>query len=494
MTTHEITWRLFHTRRELPRPQITDPLIETFAVGLDDWLDANDVLDGQPYLIDPQGHYDVQLNRYFRTYLSTAPINSQRAAASDLKLWLTFLWTSRGRRNWREATEDDRAAYKHWRTVNPRGPHVDLVTWDREVALVNQFYLWAVKNKQATGCMANPITQRETTAPPGYRHRAASTPAEASHQGPRNDVKWFPPATYQQWREVGLRGFTPLGLPDPSFRGRFASRNATYADLMIRTGLRLSEQTSLSLFELPRAVRGQVFTRTWLPASIAKNGSARWIYLRDSALHELWEYVEEERADAVEYARSSGAYERIRRPLVVHDRSRPQVEIAGQAVRVDQLDHAERLRLLIETPDGLEPAALWLNEDGLPSSPSCWQEVFKSANTRCRRHQLPLRANPHMLRHSFAVITLQQLWAGHLKDMGELNPGQRRTHQMVFGDPLNWLRIRLGHRSVVTTLCYLHALEELEMETRMALIPEDWGVAAVPDDSDYGDAPKESRA
>ena len=34
--------------------------------------------------------------------------------------------------------------------------------------------------------------------------------------------------------------------------------------------------------------------------------------------------------------------------------------------------------------------------------------------------------------------------------------------------------MRLGHRSVVTTQIYLHALEELEMETRLALTAEAW--------------------
>jgi len=36
------------------------------------------------------------------------------------------------------------------------------------------------------------------------------------------------------------------------------------------------------------------------------------------------------------------------------------------------------------------------------------------------------------------------------------------------------VRRRLGHRSVVTTQIYLHALAELEMHTRMALVPDGW--------------------
>ncbi|MGC5002635.1 tyrosine-type recombinase/integrase [Streptomyces sp. DT203] len=479
----ELAWRVFYTRRDLPRPQTADPLISTLW-DLDEWLDDHDVLDGTPYLISPKGQYDTELNSYFTTQLAGSPEDTQRAVASDLKLWLTFLWISRSSKDWRYATPEDRAAYKQWRTADPRGPHVDWTTWDREVATVNSFYKWATHPRHAY-VAENPIVQREARAHPSRgRHSTATTPAETSHTGPRNEIVWLTPGMYRAWRNVGLRGYTPQGLPDPSFRRRFGARNATYSDLMIRTGLRLCEQTSLSVFELPHLVPGKANVRTWLPWPIAKYGSARWIYVPSSSLKAVWDYVEEERAEAIEDARDAGVYDRIRNPLIITTRSDPFVEIDGQRITVDKLGHAERRRLLIDTPDGLEPAALWLNEQGLPSARSCWQEVFKAANRRCTGNRLNLRAHPHALRHSFAVITLEQLWRGHIQDLAAFNPGQRRTHQMIFGDPLNWVRIRLGHRSVVTTLRYLHALQELEMETRVALVPSDWEPPAAPADVD----------
>lgn len=39
---------------------------------------------------------------------------------------------------------------------------------------------------------------------------------------------------------------------------------------------------------------------------------------------------------------------------------------------------------------------------------------------------------------------------------------------------MDWIRRRLGHASQLSTLIYLHALQELEMETRMALVPDTW--------------------
>ncbi|MFE7244434.1 hypothetical protein [Streptomyces sp. NPDC057580] len=70
------------------------------------------------------------------------------------------------------------------------------------------------------------------------------------------------------------------------------------------------------------------------------------------------------------------------------------------------------------------------------------------------------------------MITLELLWRGHLQALGEMNERQRLTYQRVFGDPLNWVRIRLGHRSASTTAMYLHTLQELEMRTRLELVPE----------------------
>jgi hypothetical protein len=71
-------------------------------------------------------------------------------------------------------------------------------------------------------------------------------------------------------------------------------------------------------------------------------------------------------------------------------------------------------------------------------------------------------------------VTLEQLQRGHIASQADRNPEQRRTYSLIFGDPLDWVRRRLGHRSVVTTQIYLHALAELEMETRVILVPDEW--------------------
>ena len=143
-------------------------------------------------------------------------------------------------------------------------------------------------------------------------------------------------------------------------------------------------------------------------------------------------------------------------------------------MKVAHLEPSDRMRLLIDGPNGLEPAVFWLTEMGTPMTKSAWRQLFRTANLRCNSHGIRVWVHPHMLRHTFAVVTLEQLQRGHIAGQADRNQAQRRTYSLIFGDPLDWVRRRLGHRSVVTTQVYLYALAELEMETRMLLVPDGW--------------------
>src|SRR4051812_16425857 len=129
-------WRVCFTKRRLLRPLSALPLLDELAE-LDPWLDEHGVLDGLPFLIDPDGRYDSALNQCFTSgWLRNSPRNTQAAVAYDLKKWLDFLSSGRGGRDgsaWRNATPEDRAAFEQWRRKDPRGPRVADSTWDREV-------------------------------------------------------------------------------------------------------------------------------------------------------------------------------------------------------------------------------------------------------------------------------------------------------------------------------------------------------------------------
>lgn len=476
-------WRVHFTRRSLQLPGERRGLLAQIDMdGIGKWLDAQSFSEGSPCLFAPDGTYDLELNRYFEN--SAVRFRSRHtaaAAAYDLADFLTFLWWHRppvGAGSWKNATAADRAAYLYWRRKDPEGPRVAGSTWSRSVATVNAFYVWAV----GQGYVAvNPIVQREVRSRPGRRGSpGGQTPAEAARDRRRPDTRWFPPETYRRWRDVGVRGYGSAGIPASSFKGRNASRNAAFCDLMIRTGLRLEEQVSLTVFDLPDPNALTAMRPMRLPAAVAKGGSGRRVYVPSNVLTDVWDYVRFERAEAVAAATLRGDYDGVDNLLIVEDRTRPVVSSVGarsRAIAVEMLNPDERRRLFIRRPGGLEPASLWLSEAGWPMKPGAWQGVFQDANERCERRGVKLSCHPHMLRHSYAVITLELLQREQIRELADSTVAQRHSYEMIFGDPLDWVRRRLGHRSVESTFIYLHTLQELEMETRMALVPAEWETA-----------------
>ncbi|WP_179382394.1 integrase [Streptomyces sp. SA15] len=435
-------------------------------------------------MLSPRYVYDVDLNSYLhRVDYLEGPLNSQRNRARALAGYFTFLHQARWAKDWRDATEDDHRAYRHWRRQDAKGPRIGGATWSQDISHVFQFYKHAKRQKWVAEI---PIPLREA------KERATSSggrpvvterkkvPASYAHDEGGERIEWLPAAAYRRWRDVGVRGYDRDGLPRDNFRGRWASRNATFTDMLVRGGMRLEEQSTLLKSEIPLGEGPPGYSKFWLPKSIAKRESARGLYAPASSRRDLTAYALEDRALVVEEAQAAGRYRRIRRPLVISDPEFPRLAqytsgaMAGQRVDVRLLGPLERRRLLVDTEQGLEPAMFWLGEDGMPLALSTWKDMFTAANQRCEEAGLEERAHAHLCRHTFAVITLEQLQRGHLAALGEMNPAQRQHYQKIFGDPVDWIRRRLGHASQLSTLIYLHALQELEMETRMALVPDTW--------------------
>ncbi|MFE4610884.1 site-specific integrase [Streptomyces niveus] len=132
---------------------------------------------------------------------------TQFGYARDLAGFLSFVWSSREGRLWRDATEADHLAYLTWRRRDPDGPRVDGATWNREVAGVDAFYRWAVQD----GCVAmSPIPQvaRRRGAGAGW------VVGRWTSSGRRRTCTAFPGSGWsgcRRWRDVGVRGFDAAG-------------------------------------------------------------------------------------------------------------------------------------------------------------------------------------------------------------------------------------------------------------------------------------------
>jgi site-specific recombinase XerD len=99
------------------------------------------------------------------------------------------------------------------------------------------------------------------------------------------------------------------------------------------------------------------------------------------------------------------------------------------------------------TPEGQELPHLFLTEDGLPYSKDAIGAIFRALSKR-----VGFTVTAHMLRHSYATYLLWSL----------------RKSTTFQGEPLLYVRDRLGHSDVSTTSIYLHLINSLEGQLVLA--------------------------
>lgn len=241
----------------------------------------------------------------------------------------------------------------------------------------------------------------------GYAGRRAQISARNDAYEPaarRADVSFVTLDDYRRVRDVGLRGLLPDGGMRSGARDRNGIRNALFSDLLVTTGLRLEEASSLFASDL-------VFTdqrpgrQVWLdlPDAQTKGDRGRQILVPARLVEQVRAYIAVERAHAVAKFQQRSGLQSIDRPIFVHrERCGPRLRLVGGGdIALDLLGPEERGRIIICTDDGTpsEPAVLWLSEIGLPVQPNSWEVVFARASSRCRSFGLDINISPHQLRH-----------------------------------------------------------------------------------------------
>ncbi len=199
--------------------------------------------------------------------------------------------------------------------------------------------------------------------------------------------------------------------------------------------------------------------------------------------------VEGSRAEAIGRARRKGRYERVPGKQIVTGCSRRSRTLyvltsgGSTVLSLDLIAPEERLRLFRQAPDGLEPLAVWLGNDGMPKQAHSWEKTFQAANARIARAwaaahgkdpaaiECPLWARPHMARHSFALrwfSILSVVWEQRLEGFTE---AEKRDLREQFGDVWFQLATLLGHSSPeVTRDWYLEPFTGLQLDYIMSLL------------------------
>lgn len=433
----------------------------------------------QPFILDDMGRPLAAVNEYFasRLFRSFRPLTQPRYAHS-IGVWLKFC-ASRGT-TWDSASPGDVSDFKYWRMTDPGNPnrvtgssmHVDL-------AAMSSFYSWAESRLD----VVSPVLRREVTrsawSEPG-RWRSAEGAPKAEPAGVRDrDVKWLDPRAVERWIDLGLRGFDAAGRERDPSRNRTGSRDAAYAGLLYGSGLRATEGGSLLLNELPAEGDDRVYYSRRLASKCAKRRQGRTWWLPRSSLDEVQLYIDGGRGQAVRRAQQAGRYEKLLHHSIIERELAPRrllVRRDGveQVVPLDELDPRERLSLYRRTPTGIEPAALWLNENGMPRPTRAWNDTFATGNERLERLGMPwFRCVPHMLRHSFALRWYsvgRLLWDRRLAHLSER---EQQDFRSQFGDTWSFVQTLLGHRHPQTTAnIYLEPFRGLEVQLLLECIAE----------------------
>ncbi len=354
------------------------------------------------------------------------------------------------------ASEEDAEYFKVWRLCDENNPgRVAGSTFAPNLAALRMFYRWAAGRYG----VADPVAAVDDfdLRPHGVRDRR---------------VKWLDPGGYRRWRDVGLRGLGLDERADPGWRARSEQRDAAFADGLYGSGLRLSEWASVLVTELPNDDPARGYSTCRLADACAKGGYGHKFWLPRPALLSVLDYLEGARARAARQAQQAGHYDRVahaRLVLGVRGGDRVTIQEADGRVThqpVNVIDPRERRRLFRTTEHGMEPLALWLNEDGLPRTAHGWQHTFTQANERIAGLGLAgFSATPHMLRDSCALRWYAVGRLAYERRFGHLSEQETKDFRVQFGDTWDLVATILGHRSPETTKRhYLEPFRALDVE------------------------------
>lgn len=465
----------------------------------------NGARHGTPVIVMASGEVDPRINLFFRTgRMADATPSTWRRYAFALVVWLNFLRLCDQR--WDHATFRDVEAFKHWRLTDVTNDgRVAPTSFDTDRAALKSFYAWA----SGRYGVANPMPATTAAArrrdfgvaslpDSGRGRRDPLRPTGAN----RRQVKWMLRPAFEQWRDVGLRGYGFDGLRRPGWRGASEDRDGAFVDGLYGTGLRVTEWSSVLDIELPAPGMTR-FPKAWLSAACIKGKKeGREYRIPRSALRSIASYTDPaagSRAEIVERAQRAGRYDRIPGVRIVtgyNPRSRL-LSIEGEhgtyQLSVDVLGPDERRRLFRRSSGGLEPVALWLRVDGLPKRAHGWEDTFQHANARVaeawvaatwpglrgeqrteRKAECPLWCRPHMLRHSFALkwfSILSTVWQHRIEGFTDAEVADLRDQ---FGDIWYQMAALLGHRDPATTKdTYLEPFNALQVDYMMSLLNEE---------------------
>lgn len=350
------------------------------------------------------------------------------------------------------------SAYTVHRSSGPIKSRFAASTWNQNMAMLGNFYDWAVTNGYAT---ALPFTYKQAVRMFDGRAIEGRTNSARRRQPKEHVTIKYLLDDFADLFVKGLARLEPDGSEEPGYRGREIARNSAVGEFVLSSGLRLQEFSYMLACEIPPLphTRSDVPQILPVPEGITKGGKFRETWVSYDALAGLHSYLELERALAV----SGSKWMPPRRwgePLIVTEFDALGGRVNGARTTWAALKPADRRRLV--SPGG---GSMLLSVWG-PGRPFTeWSKVFERNSDRLRERYEPRFPHvwPHRLRHTMAMATMKRLVQGYYEQAARLVKDTDENAALALylrkTEPLMVLRDLLGHESSMTTEKYLHRLD-----------------------------------
>ncbi len=376
----------------------------------------NDILlslfipDGKPFFLNSEGLPDHELEEFCDYLISPRRGSTQtwKTYASQIDIFLRFMHAQG--KTWKEASRNDLDLYYKVRSTGEfqTGPKLKGRSWNVAKTAIVHLYEYAL---DAGLIETLPFKYRKSKAQFGSGNIVTADLG----------AKFTP----EQINFIDLNHYKQLWRPALT-KDRNAQRNLALNDLLVSTGLRISEALNLQVHQIPDPDNRNYAGRKSIEIRVVGKGKKpRLVRVPKRIIRSIQFYIEEEREEAVKRYREKN--EQSKAPS----------------------------------------SAVFLSHEGNPFAIRSVQGLFakKSKITG-------IKLTPHGCRHTFAIYQLDAMIKRMAANLKELKEGGADVYRQILNDPLRDLQRLLGHSKIITTYIYLDFLEESE-----ALVDEslsDW--------------------
>lgn len=365
---------------------------------------------GRPFFLEDNGLPVRDLDGFCNFLIAPlrSSANTWATYANQVEVFLRFM-QAQGK-SWKDATKADLNSYYAVRTTGEFQSRLALKgqSWNVAKTSIVHLYEYALDE----GLIDNvPFAYRKSKAQ--FGGKTTQTAALGAKFTPE-PINFISLTHYKSlWRPL-LAGWEN------------SQRNLALTDLLVSSGLRISEALGLHIHQIPdpddhaHAGRKSVTIRV-----VGKGKKPRKVRIPKRIIRAIRFYIDEEREDALEQSRKKNG-------------------------TVNDL-----------------PTKVFLSREGNALSKRAVQNFFNRASKLTG-----VKLTPHGCRHTYAIYQLEAMIKRMAENLRVLKEKGADAYRQIMNDPLRELQRLLGHSNISTTYIYLDFLEESE-----ALVDEslaDW--------------------